>query len=181
MKLFFDFLPGLFFLVALFLFDIYTATAVVMVAMSVQIIALLALRRAVSTMQWIVLGVVLVLGTATLVLHDPTFVKWKPTVVNWLFAGALLVGPAFGKNFIRLLMEEHIKAPDPIWARLNVAWAVFLAVLGGLNLFIAYNYSERVWGSFKVFGITGLIIVFSIAQAFYLARAEDAQQQAVEP
>lgn len=181
MKLLFDFLPGLFFLVALYVSDIYTATAVVMIAISVQVVALLALRKRVSGMQWIALVVILLLGTATLVLRDPTFVKWKPTVVNWLFAAALLLGPFWGKNFIRALMEEHFKAADRVWSRLNVAWGLFLAGVGALNLFVAYNYSDKAWANFKVFGITGLIFAFSFAQAIYLARVEEETPPAVEP
>jgi intracellular septation protein len=178
MKLLFDFLPGLFFLVALFLFDIYTATAVVMIAMTLQVAGLLVLRRKVSGMQWMTLGVILLFGGATLVLRDPTFIKWKPTILNWMFAGVLLASPLWGKNFIRVLMEEHFKLPDRLWGRLNIAWAVFLALVGGLNLFVAYNFSERAWGSFKVFGITGLFFAFSLAQAFYLARHDEEAQRA---
>ena len=76
MKLFFDFLPGLFFLGALFLFDIYTATAVVMAAMGVQILLMLVLRKKISGVQWFTFGIVLIFGSATLVLHDATFIKW---------------------------------------------------------------------------------------------------------
>jgi intracellular septation protein len=171
MKLFFDFLPGLLFLGALLLFDIYTATVVVMVAMAVQVAALLALRKKVSGIQWFTLGVVLLFGAATLLLRDPTFIKWKPTVINWMFAGLLLAGPAFmGKNFLRLMLQEHMTAPDRVWANLNLAWALVFVLIGALNLVVAYNFSEQTWGFFKVFGITGLLLVFSVAQAVYLSR-----------
>jgi intracellular septation protein len=171
MKLFFDFLPGVFFLAALFLFDIYTATAVVMAAMAIQILAMLVLKKKVSGMQWFTFGIVLAFGTATLLLHDPTFIKWKPTVINWMFAGMLLLGPVLmRKNFIRLLMGEHMTLPDAIWAKLNLGWAGLLTLLGALNLVIAYNFSERVWGLYKVFGMTGLMILFIIAQTLWLSR-----------
>lgn len=171
MKLLFDFLPGVLFVAALYAFDIYTATAVVMVAMTLQVAILALLRKRISGVQWFTLGVVLVLGAATLYLRDPKFVMWKPTVINWLFATLLLVGPIlFEKNFIRLMMEEHITVPDAVWSRLNLGWAVFLTGLGALNLVVAFNFSEKIWGLFKVFGLTGLVVAFSMAQALYLAR-----------
>jgi len=171
MKLFFDFLPGLLFLGALLLFDIYVATAVVMVAMAVQVAALLALRKKVSGIQWFTLGIILLFGGATLLLRDPNFIKWKPTVINWMFAVLLLGGPAvLGKNFLRLMLQEHMTAPDRVWSQLNLAWAVVFILIGVLNLAVAYNFSEQIWGFFKVFGITGILLVFSVAQAVYLSR-----------
>ncbi len=171
MKLFFDFLPGLFFLAALFLYDIYTATAVVMVAMGVQLVVMLVLRKAISGMQWFTFGVVLVFGAATLLLHDPTFIKWKPTVINWMFSAMLLLGPVVvKKNFIRVLMSEHMALPDHVWTKLNLAWAGLLFLLGALNLIVAYNFSEHIWGLYKVFGMTGLMVVFIIAQTMWISR-----------
>jgi intracellular septation protein len=166
-----DFLPGIVFLAALLLFDIYTATAVTMGATVLQIAILLVLRKKITPVHWFTLGVVLVFGTATLVLHDATFIKWKPTVINWIMASALLLGPPLlGKNFVRLILQEHIKAPDAAWARVNYGYAALFVVLGALNLLVAFNFTERTWGFFKVFGMPALIAVFSLLQMLYLGR-----------
>ncbi|HVZ43648.1 MAG TPA: septation protein A [Ramlibacter sp.] len=177
MKLLFDFLPGVVFLAALFLFDIYVATAAIMAAMMLQVAVLLALRKKVSGMLWFTLGIVLIFGGATLLLRDATFIKWKPTVIYWMFCVMLLAGPALGKNFIRTLLAEHMTLPEPVWSSLNLAWAVFLALLGVLNLFVAYNFSEHVWGLFKVFGMTALIVLFSVGQAVYVSRFEQGAEK----
>jgi intracellular septation protein len=171
MNAFIDFLPGVVFLAALLLFDIYTATALTMGATVLQIALLLVLRKKITAVHWFTLGVVLVFGTATLVLHDATFIKWKPTVINWIMAAALLVGPPLlGKNFIRLLLQEHVKAPDVAWARANLAWAALFVVLGAANLVVAFNFSEKTWGVFKVFGMPAVIAVFSVVLMLYLGR-----------
>ncbi len=57
-----------------------------------------------------------------------------------------------------------------VWRRLNLSWALFFVFLGGLNLFVAFNFAEETWVKFKLFGILGLILVFAVAQSFYLAR-----------
>ncbi|RYY93118.1 MAG: septation protein A, partial [Comamonadaceae bacterium] len=88
-----DFLPGVVFLAALLLFDIYTATAVTMGATVLQLGLLVVLRKKITGVHWFTLAVVLVFGSATLLLHDATFIKWKPTVINWIMAVTLLVGP----------------------------------------------------------------------------------------
>jgi len=54
--------------------------------------------------------------------------------------------------------------------RLNLAWAVFFAAMGLLNLYVAYNYDESDWVNFKLFGATGLMFVFIIAQGLMLAK-----------
>ncbi len=171
MKLFFDFLPGVLFLGALYLFDIYVATMVIMAAMTLQVLGLLVLRKKVTGMQWFTLAVILAFGAATLVLHNPVFIKWKPTVIYWIFAAALLLGPVlFKRNFIQMLMKEQLTLPDHAWSKLNLGWAVFMAALGGLNLWVAYTFSEKTWGLFKVFGVVGLMVVFMVGQLMYFSK-----------
>ena len=57
-----------------------------------------------------------------------------------------------------------------MWQRLNFAWIAFFGLMGVLNLYVAYSYSTSAWASFKAFGATGLMLVFMIAQGFYLSR-----------
>ena len=54
------------------------------------------------------------------------------------------------------------------WNALNLVWASFFAVLGGLNLYVAFSFSEAAWINFKVFGLTGLTLVFIIVQGIWI-------------
>jgi intracellular septation protein len=147
------------------------ATVVVMAATLVQIGILLALRRKVDTMLWVTFGLITVLGGATVWFHDPTFIKWKPSALDWAMALALWLGPAlFGKNLLQVLVGAQLSLPKPVWQRLNWAWILFFVVMGLLNLYVAYNFSTSVWATFKVFGLTGLMLVFMVAQGFYISR-----------
>ena len=65
MKPLLEFFPIVLFFVAYKLYDIYIATAVVIAATLVQVIAYWFLYRKVETMQWITLGLILVMGGAT--------------------------------------------------------------------------------------------------------------------
>jgi intracellular septation protein len=56
------------------------------------------------------------------------------------------------------------------WLRLNFSWVVFYLVIGALNLYVAWNMSERTWVNFKVFGLTLATLVFVAAQAVWVAR-----------
>ena len=68
------------------------------------------------------------------------------------------------------LMEKGIQLPSRIWRQLNFAWFVFFAVMGSLNLYVAFNYSEATWVDFKLFGMLGLTFVFILAQGIYMSR-----------
>ena len=57
-----------------------------------------------------------------------------------------------------------------VWYRLNLAWSAFFFLMGALNLYIAFEYSEEAWVNFKLFGSTGLLVLFVIIQGVWLSR-----------
>jgi intracellular septation protein len=171
MKFLFDLFPVLLFFAAFKMADIYVATAVAIGATFLQIGILALLRRKIDTMLWVSLGIIVVFGGATLVLHDETFIKWKPTVLYWLFAAALAGADLlFRRNLIRSMLGEQVRVPDPVWRKLNWSWVGFFAFMGAANLLVAFNFSTDQWVNFKLFGGTGLMLLFVVAQAAFLAR-----------
>jgi intracellular septation protein len=171
MKLLFDLFPVILFFIAFKLADIYVATAVAIAATFAQIGWVWFRHRKVDTMLWVSLALIVVFGGMTLVLRDETFIKWKPTVLYWLFATVLLVSATvFGKNLIRAMLAAQIEAPEHVWARLNLAWALFFAAMGAANLFVALSFPTDIWVNFKLFGTMGLMLAFILAQGFWLNR-----------
>ena len=147
------------------------ATVVVIVATLAQIIWLKARGKKVETMLWISLALVTVLGGATIYFHSESFIKWKPSVLYWVMGGALLIGQVFfQKNFIKSLMGAQMELPDSVWRVLNCSWAGFFAVMGVLNLWVAFNFNTDTWVNFKLFGGMGLMVLFVIVQALYLSK-----------
>jgi intracellular septation protein len=167
----FDVFPVILFFVAFKLTDIYVATAVAIGATFAQIGWLWTRHRKVDKMLWVSLVVITVFGGATLLFKDDTFIKWKPTVLYWLFGVVLLVAfLAFKKNLVRSMMEHQVSLPDEIWARLLMSWIGFFALMGVLNLYVAYNFSLDAWVNFKMFGGIGLMLAFVLLQAVMLAK-----------
>jgi len=159
------------FFVTFKLSDIYVATAVAIGATFLQIGALALLKKKVEPMLWISLVIIVLFGGATLVLRDEMFIKWKPTVLYWLFA-AVLAGAELllRKNLIRAMLGQQVQLPAPVWARLNWSWVAFFVFMGVVNLAVAFNFTTDQWVNFKLFGATGLMLLFVIGQAMYLAR-----------
>jgi intracellular septation protein len=147
------------------------ATLVVIVATLLQVGVQLARGKKVDVMLWVTFGLVVVLGGATIWFHNATFIKWKPSVLYWVMGlGFWLSQAIFRKNLLQSLMGEQLELPAAIWQRLNLAWVAFFALMGVLNLYVAYSFSTSTWASFKAFGATGLMLVFMVAQGFYLSR-----------
>jgi intracellular septation protein len=150
---------------------ILLATAVAIVATIGQIAYLLARRKKVDGMLWLSLTIIVFFGGATIYFNNETFIKWKPTVLYWCFGAVLLISQVlFRKNLIRTMMEKQIALPDFVWQRLSLAWAVFFAGMGLLNLYVAFNFPTATWVNFKLFGGMGLMFVFVVGQSVFLSK-----------
>lgn len=176
MKFLFDLIPVILFFIGFKLYDIFTATAMAIGATIALIIYAKIRHGKVEKMLLVNGAIISVLGGVTLLLHDKTFIMWKPTVLYWLLAAVLLVSNGFfNKNFIQQMMGKMLNAPVSVWNKLNFAWVVFLVILGFVNLYIAFNYSENTWVNFKLFGVTSVMFIFIIAQTLLL------KQYLIEP
>lgn len=194
MKILFDLLPVLFFfgtfkyasarpdeaagLLGQFLGGVEPAQAPILLATLVVIAATLGqilwvrLRHGhVDKMLWISLGLVTVFGGLTLFFRDETFIKWKPTLLYWVFALSLAFSQwVLKKNALRAMLGEQITLPEPLWAKLGLAWMAFFTGMGFLNLGVAYYFPTDIWVDFKLFGGMGLLFVFIMAQGVVLSR-----------
>lgn len=171
MKFLFDLFPVILFFVVFKILGIYAATATAIIATLLQI-AWVKYRHGKVDGMLIASGVIIVVfGGATLLLHNELFIKWKPTVLYWLFAIVLFASEMFwNKNLIRAVMDKQLALPDPVWRKLNHAWAGFFAVLGLLNLYVAFNFATETWVNFKLFGTMGLMLVFVVLQSLFLGK-----------
>ncbi len=170
MRFLIDFFPIGLFVAAYKLHDIYTATAVLMVATVVQTGIIYAIDRRLQTLHKVTLVLVLVFGTLTLVLQDERFIKWKPTVLYASMAvvlGAALWG--WKKNFLQLLLGSQLTLPTPVWARLTVIWIGYFLFMAGINAYVAAYYSTEDWVNFKLWGYV-FPVIFIVGQGLYIAR-----------
>jgi intracellular septation protein len=169
MKLFVDFFPILLFFGAYKLYDIYTATAVLMGTTVLQMAYVYQTQKRLDMMQKVTLVLVLGFGALTLGLHDERFIKWKPTVLY----GAMTLGLAFAhgvwrKNVVQLLLGTQMELPERVWARLNLVWMLYCAFMASINAYVAAYYSTEDWVNFKLWGYA-FPLVFIVAQGLYIA------------
>lgn len=169
MKVLLDFIPIVLFVAVYKFYDIYTATAVLMVATVIQTAILYAIDRKVTMMQRITLAMILAFGALTLWLQDDRFIKWKPTVLYAVIAIALTVAVwTFKKSFLKLMLGAQIELPDRIWTRLNVAWIAYCIFMAIVNGYVAAFFTTEAWVNFKLWGYI-FPVLFLVAQGFYIA------------
>ena len=171
-KAFIDFIPVILFFIAYKFYDIYVATAVVIVASVLQAGYVYLTEKRIPGMLLASTGLIVLLGVATLILQDDNFIKWKPTVVNWLFAAVFIASLYIGaKPLLQRMMEgafEHL--PLTVWQRMSWVWALFFISVGIINLWVAYTFDTDTWVNFKLFGLLAITFVFIIAQSLYLMK-----------
>ena len=169
MQLFIDYLPILIFFGAYFYQGIYFATGMLMVVMPVVMLVQWAITRKLNKIYAASTVLVLILGSATLLLRNPLFLYWKPTVLNWAIGLAFLGSQFIGeKPFAQRMLGGATSLEENQWRRLNQIWVVFFLFIGGINIYVAYTFSEPTWVKFKLFGMLGLTLLFVIVQTIWL-------------
>lgn len=166
-----DFIPIALFVAVFFATDIYWATAALMVAVTIQVLVYLALRKPLSRELLITFWASLIFGALTLVLRNPTFVQWKPTIVNWALAASLVISMYVGReNLMKRMLGKQLSLVDDAWRHINIGWAFGFFFAGVLNLVVAYNFSMEFWVSYKLIGGFGLTFLYIIITVVYLSR-----------
>ena len=142
---------------------IFSATAVLMISsVFVWAIGSLMSRANDKRLMWMALAVV-IFGSATLILRDQRFIQWKPTVFNWGLAVILMASQFFGeKNLLQRFMGQQLKLPSRVWGRLNALWIANFALVGTLNIVVAYRFEEAFWVSYKLYSSVGFGLLLMV-------------------
>ena len=175
MNMLFEFFPLLLFLATLILKDIYAAVIVLMITMPIGLLVKRIRTGSLDKMyMWSTLFA-LFFGALTLYFRNPYFTYWKPTAFYWVVGLAFFVSTWAGEKtlaqrFFGLVEGLDLEKIAPSqWRNLNLVWVLFFAIAGVLNIYVAYNYSEKTWATFKVFGLMGLSFVFILGQTLWIA------------
>ena len=161
---------------------LFSATAVLMIATTaVWLIMLTITQRNDKRLMWMMVAVV-AFGTATLVLRDQRFIQWKPTVFNWVMA-ALFFGSQFvgEKTLMERLLSQQLILSEVIWKRVNALWVTNFVTVGALILYVAYQYEEAFWVSYKLYSSIGFILLMMLLTVMIVAPHLKSEDQDIDP
>ena len=143
--------------------DLSTGVAV---AMGVGQVAWEKLRgKSVPGMQWASLGLVTVMGGATLLTGDPRFVMAKPTVI-YLTIGAAMMQRDWMDRYIPPQAKTYL--PDSLIVAWGYVWAALMFATAIANLGIAVFMGRQAWLLFVgVFPLASKLALFAVHYATF--------------
>jgi intracellular septation protein len=148
-----DLLSAILFLVAYAVSgSLFVAVGIAVTAGLVQLASLGLMGRRIEPMQWMSLGLVVVLGGATMLTQSPRFMMIKPTIVHFAVA-ALMLRPGWMIRYLPELVVRNV--PEPAIVAAGYGWAALLVALGLANLFIALRFDVAIWAWFISVGSVG--------------------------
>jgi intracellular septation protein len=168
-KLLIELGPLLVFLLTLVLYGIVAATAVLMGATLVSLVASRLVLGRIAPMLYVTAVTVWGFGGLTLLYNDGVFIKLKLTIVNLAFAAALGIGLIKGKLFLKLMLGEAFSMTELGWRLLTYRWIGFFVVMALLNEAIRLTTADTTWGAWKT-GSLFITIAFAVAQVGLMKR-----------
>ena len=106
-------------------------------------------------MTWASLGLVIVLGGATLLTHDPRFVLAKPAIGHFAI-GAIMLKRGWMLRYMPPIVTENI--PEYVTAA-GYAWAALMFVLGAGTIAVAATGDLKLWAFYVSVVLIGAKVV----------------------
>ena len=150
---------------------IFAATGAFMAAITAAMLISKLKYRHISPLLWFSAVMVLVLGGLTLWLHNQTFIKIKPTIYYLIVASLLGFGLATRRNLLKMVLgSAYPGLSERGWQLLSRNWAIFFAVMAGVNEAVWRNSTTEFWIGFKLWGFLPATFLFAIANVPMLMR-----------
>ncbi|SHH60791.1 inner membrane-spanning protein YciB [Bradyrhizobium erythrophlei] len=155
-----DFLSAIVFLV------LYLSTGNVVLAASVaiagavaQVIYARVKEKPLSFMTYASLGLVIVLGLATILTNDPRFVLAKPSIAHFAIA-AIMLKRGWMLRYMPPIVSETI--PEYV-AAAGYAWAALMLVLGLGTIAVAWTGDLKLWAFYVSVVLVGVkLLAFAV-------------------
>jgi intracellular septation protein len=142
----------LFFVVYLVSGNIIAAAAIAIVVGLAQLAGAKLAGRRIEPMQWMILGLVVVLGAATMLTQSPRFMMVKPSIGHFAVA-LIMLRRGWMIRYLPDIATQSLPESVPIAA--GYAWAALLAAIGIVNLGFAAYGDMTSWAWFISFGAIG--------------------------
>ncbi|MBX9819891.1 inner membrane-spanning protein YciB [Afipia birgiae] len=164
-QLFVDFFSTIVFLA------VYAATGNILIATGVAIIGAIAQfirarvkREKLDIMTWASLGLVIILGGATLLTKDPRFVLIKPSIAHFAI-GAIMLRKDWMLRYSPPIVRDNI----PHLATLaGYAWAVLMFALGAGVIAVAMTGDIKLWAFYvAVIAVGAKVLAFAVQYVIF--------------
>ena len=145
----------------------------VQILVGTTVIALAAgwiLERHVSMMALFGCVAVAFFGGLSVYFDNDLFIKIKPTVLTCLLAAVIAGGRLIGRNPLGAIMGSQIRMHDAGWRAISWVWVAMFLTTALANEIAWRSLSTDDWVTFKVFGITGISLIFTVISVPIMTR-----------
>ena len=140
--------------------DLMFSVKVLVVATIVSLAASWVLERRIPMMAAFGCAALVFFAGLTLYFDNELFIKIKPTILTLMFAAAIAVGRAMGRNPLAAIMGSQVKLTNNGWRIMSWLWVAMFACSALANEIAWRSLSTDSWVTFKVFGLTGISLGF---------------------
>jgi len=128
------------------------------------------LERRVSMMALVGCVAVAFFGGLSVYFDNDLFIKIKPTVLTCLLAAVIAGGRLIGRNPLGAIMGTQLRMDDAGWRAISWVWVAMFLTTALANEIAWRTLSTDDWVTFKVFGITGISLVFTVISVPIMTR-----------
>ena len=160
-----DFFSTIVFLAIYLITDnVVLATSVAIAGAVAQVIYSRVRGQQLGYMTWASLGLVIVLGGATLLTHDPRFVLAKPAIGHFAI-GAIMLKRGWMLRYMPPIVTETV--PEYVTVA-GYAWAALMFVLGAGTIAVAATGDLKLWAFYvSVVLIGAKVVAFGVQYAAF--------------
>jgi intracellular septation protein A len=131
-----------------------------------QIIYLWVRKQPITAMQWMSLGLVVVLGGLTMWTANSTFIRIKASIAHFAIA-AVMAKHGWQLPYVPPVVRENV--PDSVLIKWGYAWSVLVALMGVGNIFAALYMNMDQWTIF-IAGLGFAKLAILLVQVYFVRR-----------
>jgi intracellular septation protein len=139
--------------------DFILATALGIAAGVTEVTIRIIRRKPVGVITWMSLGLVVIMGSASIFTHNPLFVMLKPTIAYSLI-GAVMLKRGWMYDYTPQIAREYL-TPDDLtpW---GYEWSGLMFASAALNIALALTLDPITWSAtLSIFGLASKLLLFA--------------------
>ena len=153
-RMVFEILAGWLFLAVYLATDnIYLATLLGLATGLGQAIWMISRRQKVDPIQWMILALIVGLGSATILTHNPTYIVFKPSIFEACI-GFMMLRPGWLVRYVPSCARDLVPRLLLLWGYL---WAAAWFALAASSLLVVRTYGLKAWAVYTQFSPWALV------------------------
>jgi intracellular septation protein A len=148
--------------------DFVLATALGIAAGVIEVTIRFIRKKPVGVITWMSLGLVVIMGSASILTHEPLFVMLKPTIAYSLI-GAVMLKRGWMYDYTPQIARKYL-TPDDLtpW---GYAWSGLMFLSAALNIVLALTLDPIAWSAtLSIFGLVSKLLLFAVTYIFVRAK-----------